>query len=123
MTNGRKRPRPQDLGDAPETRLQNLRSTPREAEERRLVQPPGPVKPLDQDAVGEGDVEPMATHPEVENVVAREQDTQRDNIRAIPRDPPPDVRHRLDSPAKVLRARLRRKGARGASRAARRGSR
>jgi hypothetical protein len=118
MTNGRKRPKPEDLGDAPETRLQNIppASPAPDAEERRLVEPPGPAKPREQDAVGEGDVEPMAIRPETENVRAREHDTQRDNIRAIPRDPPPDLKGRLDSPAKLLRARLRRKDARGGRR-------
>ena len=40
MTNGRKRPKPQDLGDAPETRLQNIPTAlpASDAEDRRLVE-------------------------------------------------------------------------------------
>lgn len=98
MTNGRRRPRPRELGDAPETRLENIPPGPEaDGEEgRRLVQPPGPLKPGDQDAVGEGAVEELVIDPGAGAVEDRERDTQRDNIRPVPRDPPKDPRRRIE---------------------------
>ena len=94
------RARRENLGEAPETRDVGL-PEPRRArtdEGDRLIQAPGPQKPADQDAVGEGAVEELAQDPGGEAVEEREQNTQGDNVSAMPSDPPaPNRRRRMES--------------------------
>lgn len=84
------RARREDLGDSPETRdagLPEPRPRPHGADGDHLIQAPGPPKPPDQDAVGEGAVEELAEDPDGEAVEEREKNTQGDNARVMPADP------------------------------------
>jgi hypothetical protein len=95
MSNGKTRPKPGDLGEGPERRMENL-PTPGVDDDPgdRMIQSPGPAKPPDQDAVGEGAVQELSTDPEGEGLEQREENTQKDNIRAVPQDPLPDPKRR-----------------------------
>ncbi|HYE98382.1 MAG TPA: hypothetical protein VEJ18_05690 [Planctomycetota bacterium] len=97
------RARREDLGEGPETRdagLPELRRRPHAGDGDHLIQPPGPQKPADQDAVGEGAVEELAEEPGAEAVEERERNTQEDNVRGMAQDPPaPNRRRRKETQA------------------------
>jgi hypothetical protein len=98
MSNGETRPKPENLGEGPERRMENLpasRRVPHEQEGDNLTQQPGVPKPDETDAVGEGDVEELAQEEEGAVVEEKEKLTQKDNARTTYREPPSDLRRRL----------------------------
>lgn len=103
-------PRAEQLGDAPEERMENF---PRGGiPERQLQEQPGAPKPAETDAVGEGAVEELSQEFGDRDMREREEETQRDNIRAVYAEPATDAKRRareMGAPWTRKRARRRRR--------------
>lgn len=71
MSNGKRRTKPGDLGEGPESRLEN-------------VPAPRPAKPPRTDAVEDGGAERVISEMDEQDLRARVENTQKDEIRAEP---------------------------------------
>src|SRR5262245_59500392 len=80
--------------DEPGRSAESHRLSPRD-EPGQLQDHPGPHRSSDTDAVGEGDVEQLAQETEGRVFHQREMQLERDRVRPMHREPPPDNRRRM----------------------------
>ena len=71
MSNGKRRTKPGELGEGPETRLENIPA-------------PAPAKPPRADAVEDGASERVISEMDGKDIEAREENTKKDEVRAEP---------------------------------------
>lgn len=79
-------PKPEDLGEGPERRMQNFPPKPH-IHEGLIGGSPGTPKPDDADAVGDDDTEELVEDTDEQAVQEREENTQKDNARVPKKDP------------------------------------
>jgi hypothetical protein len=86
-------PKREDLGDSPESRMENFPPPPPSPKQGPLGAPPGEPKPDSADAAGDNDTEELAENMDDATIRFREQELA---APAAPRAEPPDPRRRAE---------------------------
>jgi hypothetical protein len=84
-------PKPDDLGEGPETRMENYPPKAPPPQEGPTGGAPGVPKPKDADAIGDNDTEELAEEMDAEDIRRREE-----NLQGEKKDAVPDPRRRID---------------------------
>jgi hypothetical protein len=92
---GRDLVKPENLGEGPESRMQNFPKKKAQKNDALIGGNPGEPKPASADASGEGDADELAENMDDATVRLREEDAQRDS---------PDVEHKNTAPDPRRRA-------------------
>jgi len=90
-------PKADDLGEGPETRMENYPPKAPPPQEGPIGGSPGAPKPKEADAIGDNDTEELVEEMDAEDLEQREENTRRDNIQGEKKkNTLPDPRRRID---------------------------